>query len=170
MKWRAQSEYSILLFEGKMPYQIHFLDMVVKSYVEGNAVLCDKIAFVNSNSKNIEEDLFAITKYNALTEAHLLGLLRSKNENKEQTGGHKVIEKVIETVIVEEKLGDNEEAIDNPTIDDIKIFKDRNAKGKLKLAFDIAELPAEMLEELMQYAKSAKMIVEKKSIDKTQKN
>ena len=166
MKWRQDSEYTINLYAGKMPYSVNFLDLVVKEYENGNAVLCDKIAYVNSNSTNIEEDLFSITKYNALTEAHLLGLLRSKNENKKQTGGHKVIERVVETVVVEEKLADNEEAIENPSIKDIKTCKEQNVKGKLKLAFDISELPAEMLEELLQYAKSAKMIIEKKGVDK----
>lgn len=166
MKWRANSEYSIYLYEGKMPYVVHFLDQVVKEYEHENAVLCDKIAYVNSQSTNIEEDLFAITKYNALTEAHLLGLLRFKNEVKKQTGGHKVIERVVETVVVEEELGLNEEAIENPSIEDIQECKDQNVKGKLKLAFDISELPAEILEELLQYAKSAKMIVEKDKVDK----
>jgi hypothetical protein len=167
MKWRKDSEYAIHLFAGKMPYSVNFLDQVVREYEEGNAVLCDKIAYVNSNSTNIEEDLFSITKYNTLTEAHLLGLLRSKNEEKKQTGDHKVIERIVETVVVEEQLGDNEEAIENPSIEDIKACKEQNAKGKLKLAFDISELPSEMLEELLHYAKSAKMIVEKKGVNKT---
>ncbi|BDS12522.1 sacsin N-terminal ATP-binding-like domain-containing protein [Aureispira anguillae] len=166
MKWRESSEYSIHLYAGKMPYVVHFLDQVVKEYESENAVLCDKVAYVNSNSTNIEEDLFAITKYNGLTEAHLLGLLRFKNENKEQTGGHKVIERVVETVVVEEELAANEEAIENPSIEDIQGYRDQNVKGKLKLAFDLGELPAEMLEDLLQYAKSAKMIVEKNKVDK----
>lgn len=166
MKWRINSEYAIHLYDGKMPYVVYFLDQVVKEYESENAVLCDKIAYVNSNSTNIEEDLFAITKYNALTEAHLLGLLRFKNEEKKQIGGHKVIERVVETVVVEEQLSANEEAIENPSIEAIQEYKDQNIKGKLKLAFDINELPAEMLEELLQYAKSAKMIVEKNSVNK----
>lgn len=166
MKWREDSEYTIHLYDGKMPYTVHFLDQVVKEYEQENAVLCDKIAYVNSNSTNIEEDLFGITKYNTLTEAHLLGLLRFKNEDKQQTGGHKVIERVVETVVVEEKLAENEEAIDNPSMEAIQEYKDQNVKGKLKLAFDIGDLPAAMLSELLQYAQSSKMIIEKKEVDK----
>lgn len=166
MKWRESSEYAIYLYEGKMPYKVSFLDQVVKEYEEANAVLCDKIAYVNSLSTNIEEDLFGITKYNALTEAHLLGLLRFKNEKKEQTGGHKVIERVVETIVVEEQLNDNEEAIDNPSVEDIKACQEQHGNGKLKLAFDINDLPPEMLESLLQYAQSAKMIVAKKGVDK----
>lgn len=166
MKWRTESEFSIYLYKGEMPYQIHFLDHIVKTYTKENAVLCDKIAYVNSLSANIEEDLFAITKYNGLTEAHLLGLLRYKNEDKKETGGHKVIEKVVETVYVEEKISDDEEVFDNPTIEEIRDYKDQNTKGKLKLAFDISELPADILEELLQYAKTSKIIVEKRSVNK----
>ncbi|WP_052594032.1 sacsin N-terminal ATP-binding-like domain-containing protein [Aureispira sp. CCB-QB1] len=166
MKWREDAEYSIYLYDGKMPYVVYFLDQVVKEYEHENAVLCNKIAYVNSNSTNIEEDLFSITKYNTLTEAHLLGLLRFKNEDKKETSAHKVIERVVETVVVEEKLAENEEAIENPSVEDIQVYKDQNVKGKLKLAFDISELPAEMLEELLQYAKSSKMIIEKKEVDK----
>ena len=165
MKWRASSEYSIHLYDGEIPYRVYFLEQVVKSYEQANAVLCDKIAYVNSNSTNIEEDLFGITKYNSLTEAHLLGLLRFKNEEKKQTGGHKVIERVVETVVVEEELADNEEAIENPSIEDIKACKAQNTKGKLKVAFDLNDLPADMLDALLQYATSTKMIVEKKKVD-----
>jgi len=165
IKWREDSEYTIYLYDGKMPYAVHFLDQVVKEYEQENAVLCDKIAYVNRNSTNIEEDLFGITKYNALTEANLLGLLRFKNEAKTQAE-HKVIERVVETVVVEEQLAENEEAIENPSIESIQEYKNQNVKGKLKLAFDISELPAEMLAELLQYAQSSKMIIEKKEVDK----
>jgi hypothetical protein len=51
-------------------------------------------------------------------------------------------------------------------MEDIQEYKKQNVKGKLKLAFDISELPAEMLQELLQYAKSSKMIIEKKEVDK----
>ena len=146
-----------------MPYQIHFLDRIIKEYTLGNAVLNEKIAYVNSNSTNVEEDLFAVTKYNALKEADLLLLLRYKNEGKEQPTEHKVIERVVETVVetvvVEEQLAENEKAIDNPTVDAIKEYQDTNTKGELKVAFDIHTLPPEMLEQLLQYATKSKIIV-----------
>lgn len=166
LKWREDSEYAIYLYPGKMPYTIYFLQEAIKTYEQENAVLCDKIAYVNSQSTNIEEDLFAITKYNALTEAHLLGLLRFKNEGKEQTGGHAVIERVVETVVVEEALEEHEEAIENPSVEMLKTYQEQQTKGKLKVAFDLDALPAELLEQLMDYAQSSKVIVEKKAVDK----
>jgi hypothetical protein len=163
LKWREQSDYAICLYDGEMPYQIHFLDRIIKEYTLGNAVLHEKIAYVNSNSTNIEEDLFAVTKYNALKEADLLLLLRYKNEGKEQPTEHKVIERVVETivetVVVEEQLAENEKAIENPTVDAIKEYQDTNTKGELKVAFDINTLPPEMLETLLQYATKSKIIV-----------
>jgi hypothetical protein len=163
LKWREQSDYAIYLYDGEMPYQIHFLDRIIKEYTLGNAVLHEKIAYVNSNSTNIEEDLFAVTKYNALKEADLLLLLRYKNEGKEQPTEHKVIERVVETVVetvvVEEQLAENEKAIENPTVDAIKEYQDTNTKGELKVAFDINTLPPEMLETLLQYATKSKIIV-----------
>lgn len=163
IKWKEQSDYAIYLYDGEMPYQVHFLDRIIKQYTLGNAVLHEKIAYVNSNSSNIEEDLFAITKYNALKEADLLLLLRYKNEGEEQPSEHKVIERVVETVVetvvVEEQLADNEKAIENPTVDAIKEYQGNNTKGELKVAFDIHTLPAEVLEQLLQYATKSKIIV-----------
>ncbi len=160
LKWRSTADYSIYLYEGEIPYQVHFLDRVIYEYTKGNAVLHDKTAFVNRFSSNIEEDLFAITKYNALKEADLLLLLRYKNEGNEQPSSHKVIERIVETVVIEEQLADNEKAIENPSINAIKEYQETKTKGELKVAFDINELPLEVLEQLMQYAKKSKIIVE----------
>lgn len=165
LKWREQFDYNIYLYEGEMPYQVQFLDRTILHYTDGNAVLEGNIVYVNSQSNNIEEDLFAIAKYNALKETDLLVLLRYKNEGQQQPTEHQVIERVVETVVekvlVEEQLADNEEAIENPTVDKIKSYQDTKTKGELKVAFDINELPAEVLEQLMQYAKKSKIIVEK---------
>jgi len=169
MKWREESDYAIYLYDGEIPYRIFFLDRVIREYTNGNAVLHekDKIAYVNKHSKNIEEDLFGITKYNALKEADLLNLLRYKNEKEEQTGGHKVIEKIVETVVVEEELSENEEAIENPSVDMIKEYQKEGTNSmELKLAVDVNDLPEEMLEELLRLAKNSKIIVEKNKTKK----
>ena len=161
---------AFICLHGMIPYKISFLGRVIKEYVKGNAVLHDKIAYVNANSKNIEEDLFAVTKYNALKEADLLNLLRYKNEGEEQVGGHTIIEKVIETVVVEEPISEDQEFFDNPSIDDLIDFKSANRKGKLKLDIDLSDLPDDMLKRLVEIADRSRVIVERsssKSIDKS---
>ena len=168
-KWKSESAYAIHLYNGMIPYKINFLGRVIKEYVKGNAVLHDKIAYVNANSKNIEEDLFSVTKYNSLKEADLLNLLRYKNEGEEQVGGHTIIEKVIETVVVEEKISDDQEFFDNPSIDDLIDLKSNKRKGKLKVDIDLSDLPDELLEQLVKIADRSRVIVERtssKSIDK----
>ncbi|MCH2044036.1 MAG: ATP-binding protein [Saprospiraceae bacterium] len=164
MEWRKESEYAIYLYQDKMPYKIEYLDHTIKTFSEGQAVLSEQIAYVNSQSKNIEEDLFAITRSKGFTEALLLQLLRLKNSTKESSQTHKVIEKVIETVVVEEQLGEHEEAIKDPSMEEILEYKEAENKAKLKMAFDLKTLPEELLSELMKYATNSKMIVEKNKV------
>ena len=166
MKWREEVPFVVNIYDGKIPYLLTFLGQVVKVLRIGNAVVKDRNVFVNSHSGNIEESLFEVSSRNALSELMLLQLLRFKNEIEGPVSKHPVIEKVVEKVVVAELVADDEEIIENPKLDAIKAYKEKATNGQLKVAFDLNDLPTEMIDELMKFAKSTRMIVTKDSIKK----
>lgn len=155
LAWKEQVPFSIHLYDGEMPYQVHFLNQLVKAYQEGQAVLIGEQVYVNKNTDNIEEALFDISKSTGLTESQLVQLLRLKNGHQTSPQEHVTLPKAIP--VVEEA----EEAINNPSLEEIKTYKAKKIKGKLKLELDLSALPEDKLQELLQYAQSTQMIVEK---------
>jgi hypothetical protein len=158
LQWKEQVPYSIYLYDGAMPYTVHFLNQLVKSYQAGDAVLVEERVYVNKNTDNIEEALFNISKSTGLTESQLVQLLRLKNGQQPAPSSHPTLEKAAPAP--EEEKG---EAIDNPSLEDIKTYKAKKVKGKLKLELDLSSLPEEKLQELLQYAQSTQMIVEREA-------
>lgn len=156
LAWKEQVPYSIHLYDGEMPYTVHFLNQLVKAYQHGHAVLVGQQVYVNKNTDNIEEALFEISKSTGLTESQLVQLLRLKNGHQASPQEHVTLAKPIP---VEEP----EEAIDNPSLEEIKTYKAKKAKGKLKLELDLSALPEDKLQEFLQYAQSTQMIVEKEA-------
>lgn len=153
LEWREQVPYIIFLYDGEIPYTVHFLNQLVKSYQSGNAVLVGEWIYVNKNIANIEEALFEISKSTGLTESQLVQLLRLKNGHQASPQEHATLAKPIAT--------EPEEAIDNPSLEEIKTYKAKKVKGKLKLELDLSAFPEDKLQELLQYAQSMQMIVEK---------
>jgi hypothetical protein len=137
------------------------MDQVIKILRIGNAVVFDKHAFVNNHSTNVEEALFEVSSRNTLSELMLLQLLRYKNETEAPQVKHQVIEKIIEKVVVPELISDDEEILENPNLEKLLELKDKNAKGLLKMTFDLNDLSEEMTEQLMNLAKSSRIVVEK---------
>ena len=162
LKWQEDTAYSIHLFDGEMPYLIRFLDTNVHTFTKGAAVQNDTCIYVNKSVGNIEDVLFDITKYNGFTEQLLLNLLRLKNETATPATAHPIVERVIETVYVENKLNADQEAIQAPSVEEVKTQKAKQSSAKLKVSFDVASLPEDVLELLMQHATTSTMIVEKK--------
>jgi hypothetical protein len=153
LEWREQVPYVIYLYDGEMPYTVRFLNQLVKSYQSGNAVLVGDWVYVNKNIPNIEEALFEISKSTGLTESQLVQLLRLKNGHQAAPQEHVTLTRSV--------TPESEEAIDNPSLEEIKTYKAKKVKGKLKLELDLSALPEEKLQELLQYAQSTQMIVEK---------
>jgi len=161
LKWREEVPYRIHIYDGKIPYTLRFMDQVIKILRVGNAVVFDKHAFVNSHITNVEEALFEVSSRNTLSELMLLQLLRYKNETEAPQVKHQVIEKVIEKVVVSELISDDEEILENPNLEKLLELKDKNAKGLLKMTFDLNDLSEEMTEQLMNLSKSTRIVVEK---------
>ncbi|MGH1334830.1 MAG: sacsin N-terminal ATP-binding-like domain-containing protein [Aureispira sp.] len=157
LAWKEQVPYSIFLYDGEMPYTVEFLNQLVKAYQSGHAVLVGEQVYVNKNTDNIEEALFEISKSTGLTESQLVQLLRLKNGHQASPQEHVLLEKVAP---VEEP----EEAIDNPSLEEIKTYQAKKVKGTLKVELDLSTLPEDKLQELLQYAQSTQMIVEKELI------
>ena len=91
----------------------------------------------------------------------LLQLLRYKNETEAPQVKHQVIEKVIEKVVVSELISDDEEILENPNLEKLLELKDKNAKGLLKMTFDLNDLSDEMTAQLMNLSKSTRIVVER---------
>lgn len=159
IKWKNDAPYQVQLFSGKMPYRLQFLGATVKVFEQYNAVLHEQTAFVNRQAANIEEELFHIARPSSLSEPLLLQLLRYKNEAQRETQ-HATIQKIVEKVVVEDHIEADEEIIENPNAETVKNFKEK-PHSQLKVAFDLDNLPDELLESLLQYAKKTKMIVKK---------
>lgn len=155
LAWKEQVPYSIYLYEGEMPYTVRFLNQLVKAYQKGNAVLVGEQVYVNKNIDNLEEALFEISKSTGLTESQLVQLLRLKNGHQATPQEHTTLTKA------EPELPEAQEAIDNPSLEEIKTYKAKKRKGKLKLELDLSALPEDKLKELLQYAQSTQMIVER---------
>ncbi len=166
LKWREEVPYRVYIYDGKIPYILRFLGQTVKILRQGNAVVHDRIAYANNHSGNLEEALFEVSSRNALSELMLLQLLRYKNEAEAPVSKQPVIEKIIEKVLVQEIVSENEEIIENPRLDKIKDLKNVNAKGLLKMTFEINELTDEMLEQLMKLSKSTRIVVTKNELKK----
>lgn len=162
LKWRAEVPYTVYLYPRQMPYRLRFLDATIKNFERDNAVLCDSVAYICRQVPNVEEELFGIAKSATLSEQLLLQLLRYKNENTKESG-HKVIEKIVEKVVVEDNLAADEELIESPSLEQVKSFK-KQPKSRLKLTFDLDNLPEELLEQVLAHAQKSKAIV-KKTID-----
>jgi len=166
MKWREEVPYKVYIYDGKIPYLLRFLGQVVKVLRQGNAVVHERIAFVNSQSGNLEEALFDVASRNTLSELMLLQLLRYKNESEAPVSKHPIIEKVFEKVLVSEIVSDDEEIIENPMLDKVQQLKEAQTQGQLKMSFNLSDLPAEMIEQLMKLSKSTRMIVLKDAVKK----
>lgn len=161
LKWRNEVPYRINIYDGKIPYALRFMDQVIKILRMGNAVVYDKIAFVNSQCKNIEEALFDVSSRNTLSELMLLQLLRYKNETEAPSVKYPVIEKIIEKIVLPELISDDEEILENPKLEKLLELKDKNAKGLLKMTFDLNDLSDEMTAQLMNLSKSTRIVVER---------
>ncbi len=161
LKWRDEVPYRINIYDSKIPYTLKFMDQIIKILRLGNAVVFEKNAYVNSHSTNIEEALFDVSSRNALSELMLLQLLRYKNETEAPTVKHPVIEKVFEKVVLPELISDDEEILENPKLEKLLELKDKNAKGLLKMTFDLNDLSEEMTTQLMNLSKSTRIVVEK---------
>lgn len=98
-EWKDTTDYRIFLFDGAMPYRIHYLDRVIKEVQKDNAVLHEAIAFVNGQCDNVEKELFAVSRTNGLNSQILLNLLKLKNEQTEQVGGHIRLEESVPQVV-----------------------------------------------------------------------
>jgi hypothetical protein len=166
LKWREENPFKVYLYDGKMPYLLRFLGQVVKVLRKGNAVVQDRIAFVNSHSTNVEESLFEVSSRNGLSELTLLQLLRYKNETASSVSQHPVIERVVERVVVSEEIDEDDEIIENPELNAIKGIKEETSEGELKLSIDLNSIPDELLEQLMSLAKNSKLIVPKNRVKK----
>ncbi len=157
LEWKEQVPYEIYLYDGEMPYTVHFLNQLVKAYQSGQAVLMGERVYVNKNTDNIEEALFEISKSTGLTESQLVQLLRLKNGQQVSPTTHPTLEK---PTPAPKETG---EAIDNPSLEDIKTYQAKKVKGKLTLELDLEGLPAEKLQELLQYVQSSQMVVEREA-------
>ena len=166
LKWREENPFKVHLYDGKIPYLLKFLGQVIKVLRKGNAVVHDRIAYVNSHSTNVEESLFEVSSRNGLSELTLLQLLRYKNETESVVAQHPVIETVVERVVVSEEIHEDDEIIENPELNAIKDIKEETSEGELKLSLDLSSIPDELLEQLMGMAKNAKLIVPKNRIKK----
>lgn len=163
LKWKQDAPYRVYLYPRRMPYRLRFLSATIKNYEQQDAVLCENMAYVNLQAANVEEELFKIAKNASLSEQLLLQLLRYKNEAVRETGHaviERVVEKVVEQVVVEDRVEQDEELIESPTLEVLKNCKTK-PYSRLKLAFDLSDVPEEMLEPLLQYAAKAKVIVKK---------
>lgn len=161
LKWREEVPYRILLYAGPMPYRVHFLGQCVKQYQVGDAVLCDTTVYLNREVANLEEALFAVSKSTGLTESHLVQLLRLKNEEQAQPEEHPTW--TPPPSVAGPVLSEYEEAIENPSLEEIEHYQSTSTKATLQLDFDLSVLPAEKLQELLAYAQSSMMIVDKEA-------
>ncbi|MEM7102179.1 MAG: ATP-binding protein [Bacteroidota bacterium] len=157
LEWKENNNFEIYLFDGEIPYKIRFLDVIVKEFSKGNAVLDGERVFVNNFCDNIEKELLSITnRTTGLTEGHLFPLLRMKNDLVEQINPHKVI--------VKEPIEPEIETFDNPSVQEIEEQAYISQSGKLNIEFDIKDLTPEMLtqlSEMLTAAKSVQMKVKK---------
>lgn len=141
LQWKEENEYEIRLYNGKIPYSIHFLNKKINQFTKGNAILSDNTIFVNSESQNIENELFEIVSNTGLTEKQLLQLLRYKNAP--QKNNELQIEHIEENNIekIHERLSEKNE--------------------KLRLQIDFEDLPDDVimqLDELLKYGKNIKIL------------
>ncbi|TAF32204.1 MAG: hypothetical protein EAZ57_09845 [Cytophagales bacterium] len=90
LAWKDQFGFEIRLLDGEMPYLLQFMDVHIKRFKKGNSFIDNKTIYLNAKSPNLEEELFALSSSQHLTQQHLLALLRLKNSRvKQSRDGHK---------------------------------------------------------------------------------
>lgn len=157
-KWKEEVPYEVYLYEEEMPYRLICLGAEILLFSQGNAILNENRVYVNSQVDNIEEELFAISKYNVFTKGELLPLLRYKNELGAQADTHNVS---LSRGIPAPTPPANVIEVNN--IEAIEEKQQEQAKGKVQLTFDLAELPAEalaILKQLMPHAEKTEMRID----------